>query len=397
LPSRFSRTTRSLANDTSRFAMLAWLAGGLLLAGWLGWFFFGSVTVYEVSRHARLEVQQSAHTVSALVPSKVLSNSLALGQEVRAGDVLVELDAGSERLRLREEETRLNAIGPRILSLRKEISALEQAKARDQQSAAAATQSARFRGEEATAGVEFARDNERRLKDESSIGGVAQIEAARAHAETQKLSATRDAAASEIRRLEIDAQTRAYQHQAQIENLSRAIVVFEGDTDTTQATIARLKQEIDRHIVRAPVSGTLGDVAQLAAGAYVAQGQKLATVVPRGGLIIVADFAPGSVLGRIHPGQAARLRLEAFPWAQFGTIDATVTRVGTEIKDNLVRVEFAPTAALAPDITLQHGLPGAVEVSIEKTSPAILVLRTAGQLASGPLQPLGAAGGPAAQ
>jgi hypothetical protein len=38
---------------------------------------------------------------------------------------------------------------------------------------------------------------------------------------------------------------------------------------------------------------------------------------------------------------------------------------------------------------LQHGLPGTVEVSIEKTSPAILVLRTAGQVSTAPLQPLG--------
>lgn len=377
--------------------MLTWLAGGVLLAGWLGWFFFGSVTVYEVSQHARLEVQQSAHSVSPLVPSKILANSLALGQEVRAGDVLVELDASAERLRLGEEEARLGSIAPRILSLRKEVASLEQAKGRDQQSALAATQAARSRSEEASAGVEFAKDNERRLKEESSIGGVAQIEAARAHAETQKLSASRDAAVSDIRRLETDAQTRAYQHQAQIENLTRAIVGFEGDVVTTQATIARLRQEIDRHIIRAPVSGTLGDVAQLGAGAYVAQGQKLATVVPRGGLVIVADFAPASVLGRIHAGQAARLRLDAFPWAQFGTIDAAVSRVASEIRDNLVRVEFVPNAASAPRIFMQHGLPGSVEVSIEKTSPAVLVLRTAGQLAAAPVQPLSGFAGPAAQ
>jgi membrane fusion protein, adhesin transport system len=386
LSSRFTRTTRSLAADTSRYAMFAWLAGGILLLAWLAWFFLARVTVYETSSRARLEVQQSAHPVAALVPSRIVANQLVLGQEVRAGEVLVELDAGSERMRLREEEARLQTIAPRIASLRKELASLGQAGGQDQQSALAAVASARARSAEAGAAVEFAADNERRLKEESGIGGVAQIEALRAHAETRKLSAARDASGSEIRRLETDAQTRGFQHQAQMENLSRAIVSLQGDASTTQATIARLTREIEKHLLRAPVSGTIGDVVQLREGAYVAEGQKLATVIPRGGLIIVADFAPASVLGRIHPGQSARMRLDGFPWAQFGSIDARVTRVGTEITNSLVRVEFAPAAASAPAIAMQHGLPGSIEVSVEETSPAVLVLRSAGQLTSGRMQ-----------
>ena len=53
--------------------------------------------------------------------------------------------------------------------------------------------------------------------------------------------------------------------------------------------------------MRAPVDGTIGDLAPLRAGAYVAEGQKIASVVPGGGLVIVADFAPASVFGRICP------------------------------------------------------------------------------------------------
>ena len=71
MPVQFGRTTRSLASDTSRYAFAAWTLALVLLAGWLVWFFFGRVTVYEVSKRARLEVQQSAHPVAALIPSKV--------------------------------------------------------------------------------------------------------------------------------------------------------------------------------------------------------------------------------------------------------------------------------------------------------------------------------------
>lgn len=120
----------------------------------------------------------------------------------------------------------------------------------------------------------------------------------------------------------------------------------------------------------------------LQVGTYVAVGEKLGTVVPRSELRIVADFPPASVLGRIHPGQARRMRLDGFPWAQFGTIQAKVSRVGSEIRDNQVRVEFTPEIAEKSLILMQHGLPGAIEVSIEQISPAVMVLRASGQLLS---------------
>ncbi len=71
---------------------------------------------------------------------------------------------------------------------------------------------------------------------------------------------------------------------------------------TTQATIARLKVDIEKHLVRAPISGRIGDVVPLHAGAYVAEGQRLATIVPNGDLIIVADFSPSLTLGRVQRG-----------------------------------------------------------------------------------------------
>src|SRR4029078_8616317 len=127
----------------------------------------------------------------------------------------------------------------------------------------------------------------------------------------------------------------------------------EGDAQAAESTIARLREQIERHEVRAPVSGTIADVAALRTGAYVAGGQKLATVVPHGGLIIVGEFAPAAVLGRIHPGQPARLRLDGFPWAQYGMIDARVVRVAGEVRDGLVRVEFEPARQGASRLALQ--------------------------------------------
>ncbi|HET8745239.1 MAG TPA: HlyD family efflux transporter periplasmic adaptor subunit [Ramlibacter sp.] len=378
MPTRFVRTTRSLAHDGGRRTLLGFGIAGVLLAAWLTWFLFGRVTVYEVSRQARIEVQQSAHPIASLVQSRIASNPLVLGQEVRAGDLLIELDARPEQLRLQEEQARLQTLLPRIASLKKEVAALEKASASEQEAARAATQGASSRIVEAAAAVDFARENEKRLREESAVGGVAQIEAVRAQAETLKLAAARDALAAEQRRLATEAEARAYQQQAQIESLRRTILSMQGEAQAAESTIARLSEEIERHQVRAPIGGTIADVAVLRTGAYVAAGQKLATVVPHGGLIIVGEFVPAAVLGRIRPGQAARLRLDGFPWAQYGMIDARVVRVAGEVRDGLVRVEFQPARQVEPKLPLQHGLPGSIEVGIEEISPAQLVLRAVG-------------------
>jgi membrane fusion protein (multidrug efflux system) len=380
LPTPFSRTTRSLAHDSSTYAVIAWLIGGFLLTSWLAWFCFASLTVYEISSKARLEVNHSAHPIAALVADKIVATPISLGQEVKAGEVLIELDSSNEKLRLQEEESRLKALPPQIASIDKQIAGLGQAKSKDHQAALAAVQSARSRQQEADSAVAFAKDNERRITEMSDA--IPQIEALRARAESQKLSSARDALGSEIHRLEMDAQTRIHQEQAEIENLKRESARLSGEIETTQATIARLKQDIEQHLIRAPANGQIGELAPLQIGTYVAVGDKLGTVVPQSELSIGAYFPPASVLGRIHPGQAARMRLDGFPWAQFGTIPAKVSRVGAEIRDNQVRVEFTPELAADSKIILQHGLPGTIEVSIEQISPALMVLRSAGQLLS---------------
>jgi hypothetical protein len=103
-----------------------------------------------------------------------------------------------------------------------------------------------------------------------------------------------------------------------------------------------------------------------------------------GKLQVVANFDPPAALGRIRPGQHARLRLAGFPWAQYGSVSATITNVASEIRDGSIRVEMALDPNSSSRIPLQHGLPGSVEVQIETVSPANFVLRTVGGLLAGP-------------
>jgi membrane fusion protein (multidrug efflux system) len=99
----------------------------------------------------------------------------------------------------------------------------------------------------------------------------------------------------------------------------------------------------------------------------------------------VAHYPAQAAFGRIRAGQRATLRLDGFPWAEFGTVSATVAEVGREVRDGKVRVELALLSRSSFRGSLEHGMPGTLEVAVERLSPLNLILRTAGQWLTRPL------------
>jgi membrane fusion protein (multidrug efflux system) len=180
-------------------------------------------------------------------------------------------------------------------------------------------------------------------------------------------------------RLESEQQKNDNDRTAQINRLEGEIVRLESEKSTASRTVERLTHEAGRRVVRAPVARRLGEVEILRNGAFVNEGEKLATVVPQGAIRLVGEFLPLAALGRIRGGQRATFRLHGFPWAQYGAIDAAVVSTGREVRDGRVRVELSVVRAAAL-IPLQHGLPGTLEIHVEDLTPAELVLRAAGRM-----------------
>src|SRR5262245_27332016 len=96
MPTAFTRTMRGLQQDG--FSRSAWglVVASFLLGLWGLWAVYGRVTRYEATDVARLEVDRATHVIQALTSGRIAVSNLVLGQEVREGDVLVELDANPE-------------------------------------------------------------------------------------------------------------------------------------------------------------------------------------------------------------------------------------------------------------------------------------------------------------
>jgi len=382
--SPFSRSMRSLIADGFRPSILGLVFVALLLGLWIIWLTFARIALYEVADTARIEVNQAAHPVEASVGGRIVAANLIVGREAQVGDVLIELDAEGERLQLEEQRTTLASLQPQIKALRDEIAAEEKVQGGGRESERTGVDEARVRYEEAKSSARFAQEEADRLARLHASGVVPEVDLLRARAEAQKRRAAADSIRLEIVRLESNERIRESEHQVSLERLSRQLAQLEGQLTTGAAMVKRLEYEIEKHHIRAPISGRLGESADVRIGVMIRAGDKLAMIVPQGELKAIAFFPPEGALGRIKPGMSARLRLDGFPSTQYGSLSATVSSVATEARDGKVWVEFLLTPDPLSAIPLQHGLPGTVEVEIDHVSPATLVLRAAGKLLTSP-------------
>lgn len=380
----FSRAMRTLESDGFGRSLAGLLVTIIVLGLWAAWFFLGRVDGYEVTDTARLEVERASTAMQAPVDGRVAASHMALGKEIKAGDVLVELDAHAERLQLQEEQARFSSIPPQIDALRAEMQSAEQARHDEQQASIAALDQAGAQQRESEATAQFAEQDAERLRRLRADGLIPERDYVRSRADAQSRRASSDSFQAQITRLAREQRTRETDREVRLRQIQEEITRLEAQRTGSAATIDRLRYEIERRVVLAPIAGRLGEVEILRAGSVVSQGDKLCSIVPSGEVKVIAEFPPASAIGRIRPGQPARLRLQGFPWTQYGSIGATVQSVGSEVRDGRVRVELALNPNTNTAIPIQHGLPGSVEVQVEQVSPATLALRAAGRLVTSP-------------
>jgi membrane fusion protein (multidrug efflux system) len=388
----FSRTLRSLEADGPRRRVVDLLVVALVVT-WAAWLVSARVALYELAESARLEVEAAAHPVAAPVGGRVIETRLAIGREVRQGEPLVVLDAECQRRLISERRTRCTALAERLESLRREIQAERAALAAQRAERAMAIAAARAQVAEAEARARLADRQLARLEALRARRAIATEEFQRGQAEAEACRAARRAEELTAARLGQDRDVQLGDRRTRLARLERTAVELKGDLAVEEAAVRTLEHEVERRIIRAPAAGRIGAVAaELRVGSVVREAEAIGSVVPRGEPRAVALF-PVAAVGRVRPGQAARLRLDGFPWTQYGVLTATVADVGDEARGGLIRVELTLDHDPSSAIPVGHGLPGTAEVEVDRVSPATLVLRAAGQCLVARRSP-GAAGDP---
>jgi membrane fusion protein (multidrug efflux system) len=367
-----------LKADDPRGPLRVFGVASALAAGWLAWFVFGAVPVYEATENARIEVYDSVSWVDAPVAAQVEKNELQVGRHFRAGDVLVELNATLERARVEEERALLAAVEPEVASLNRQLEVRGFALADEAKVLGSAVAEARSNEKAAGLLASSASTEAERAAALQKEGLVPEMERIRRESEAEQRAATSEALLHGAERAAAELRAGGSSGKVTIEALRREIVVLVGRRRALEASVERWQAEVQRRTLRAAIDGTVAEALPLVAGAYVHEGDRLGSLVPAAKLKIVANF-PEASIGRVRAGQTAQMRLTGFSWVEFGVISARVLRAASEVRDGNVRVELEPRDDGRSRVPLQHGLPGSVEVLVERASPASLVLRNVGR------------------
>jgi multidrug efflux pump subunit AcrA (membrane-fusion protein) len=157
-----------------------------------------------------------------------------------------------------------------------------------------------------------------------------------------------------------------------------------------QNRIARLQSEIAaaelslRHTtITAPVSGVITSLDVHSIGVVLTPGQTIASIAPAGARLVVEAQVPNKDIAFIEKGLPAKLKFDAFPFQDYGTVDGTVIEVSPDAQQDkslgsFYKVTIAPRqaqiAAKGKILPLRPGLALTAEIITERKSILSLIL-----------------------
>jgi hemolysin D len=97
---------------------------------------------------------------------------------------------------------------------------------------------------------------------------------------------------------------------------------------TQEQAKARQRQTLTR--ITAPVDGIITQLAVNTVGGVIQAAQPLMTIVPQGSELIIEANIQNKDIGFVRKGQAVHVKLEAYPFTQYGLIDGTLDQISAD-------------------------------------------------------------------
>jgi membrane fusion protein (multidrug efflux system) len=356
------------------------------IGGLVTWAIVAEVPIVKVSSQGRIEPHNAVYRIEPPSAGRVVRSLLNLDEDIKEGDLLIEFDTHAEQLELEQSKATAAALEQELVVIREQIANKKGEASATGQVDEVAIKEAIEKEQEIAPRHKLAQERAE-LALKSPSGSISELEKLERATDVDALGFAKTAQSLAISRLKHEQTVKGQTLTAQLLGLKREELRNEGQLRELKVAISRLDYQIERKHYRAPASGHLVDVAELGAGAFIADGQRLGTIVANDAEVRVRARFPKEVVGMIQPGQIAQLKLDGYPWTIYGTVPARVTRVGTEpglvatpeAIPGTVRVELDIETPADSRIQLHHGMTATVEVEVARVSPIGLLMRAIGE------------------
>ncbi|WP_432731515.1 HlyD family type I secretion periplasmic adaptor subunit [Variovorax sp. W6] len=158
-----------------------------------------------------------------------------------------------------------------------------------------------------------------RLKQEQEVVGLEHDLAAQSQTLAQLAAGLQEA---RFRQASVE-QERKVQVLAEVEQASR-------ERASLQAEFEKAQQLNGLKTLRAPVSGVVQSIGVATLGSAVAANQPLLTIVPEDTPLIAEVLLSNNDIGYVRLGQAVEVKLDSFPFTQYGSVAGTVKWISAD-------------------------------------------------------------------
>jgi hemolysin D len=135
--------------------------------------------------------------------------------------------------------------------------------------------------------------------------------------------------------------------------------------------LIKARSRNERMTLKAPIDGTIQQLATTTVGQVVPSGQTLMTIVPVDAPLEIDAIILNKDIGFVREGQKAIIKVEAFPFTRYGTLEGTVTRVSSDAVDMRNAPNLSEAAAT---VKPQGATPNSTSSQPELGYPAIIGL-----------------------
>jgi HlyD family type I secretion membrane fusion protein len=136
-------------------------------------------------------------------------------------------------------------------------------------------------------------------------------------------------AAADAALAEAESQRRGLERERRSAVLSE-LAAAEAERDRLAEARKRAQTLLRNLVVRAPVDGIVQELAVTTPGQSVGSNQPLMRVVPTGGGLVIEARVDNQDVGYVRIGQAARVKVRAFDFLRYGTLDGRVERIAAD-------------------------------------------------------------------